>query len=73
MEHIKNIGTALSQLLNASIGGNPNMTLSARAYCEDWKVTERVINTIFFMEEDHCHKSWLRDVDFCATVKAKGK
>lgn len=73
MNYIKNIGTALSQLLNAIVGGNPNMTLSARAYCEDWKVAERIINKIFFMEEDHCHKSWLRDVEFCVNLRAKGK
>ena len=73
MKYLKNVGTAISQLLNAFLGGNPNMTLSARSYCEDWKLAERVINSLFFMEEDHCRMSWLRDVDFCATVKTKGK
>lgn len=73
MEYAKGIGTAISQLMNACIGGNPNMTVSARAYCENWKVAEKVINTIFFLEEDHCHQSWLRDVDFCAHVRNKGK
>lgn len=73
MKYIKNIGIAVSQLINASIGGNPNMTISARAYCDDWVVAEKMINKVFFFDEDHCHKSWLRDVDFCAMVKNKGK
>ena len=72
MQYIKNIGTALSQILNALIGGNPNMTISARAYCENWVIAEKIINKIFFFDEDHCHKSWLRDVEFCVNVKQRG-
>tara|TARA_B100001059_G_C17357015_1_gene343274 strand:- start:107 stop:328 length:222 start_codon:yes stop_codon:yes gene_type:complete len=72
VEYIKNVGTAISQLGNAITGGNPNMTISARSYCENWAVTEKVINKIFFFEKDHCHKSWLRDVEFCSSVKKRG-
>ena len=72
MNYIKNIGTAISQLLNAFIGGNPNMTISARSYCENWTVAEKIINKIFFFDADHCRQSWMRDVEFCARVKREG-
>jgi hypothetical protein len=73
MKYIKNIGTAVSQFLNACIGGNPNMTISARSYCEGWVFAEKAINYIFFFDEDHCRKSWQRDVEFCAMVGSKGR
>lgn len=53
------IRVALSRLLNTLAGGQPDEMLSTRAYREDIKWLERVINTIFFWEPGHCEKSYL--------------
>lgn len=53
------IRVALSRLLNTLAGGQPDEMLSTRAYREDIKWLERIINTIFFWESGHCEKSYL--------------
>jgi hypothetical protein len=57
---------AISQLGNALIGGNPNMTLSARAYLARNRnpIPYRVFNTLFFWQDDHCKLSWESDIAF---------
>lgn len=64
--YIWNILEAVSQLLHAMLGGNPNITLSAKAYlrreASPW--TYRAINTLFFWQDDHCRDSWVSDINF---------
>jgi hypothetical protein len=42
-----------------------NQTISARCYenrnSKGWKTAHKVINTIFFLQNNHCYKSWLND------------
>lgn len=63
MKYIKNVLIALDQLANTLIGGQPDETISAKAYrmrvekdSFGWKSTEKLINFLFF-DEKHCEKS----------------
>ena len=56
---------ATSQWLNvALLNGDANESISGRAHREQWKTTEKIINTAFSAWEfEHCRKSYLADVD----------
>ena len=61
-----NVLEAVSQLGNALLGGNPNITISASAYLNRHKRPwlYRAINRLFFWQEDHCRDSWVNDIVF---------
>lgn len=67
----------LSQGINCIfLFGHHDLTVSARAYVEyrlkentRWKPAYRIINFIFFWQDDHCFMSFLEDVDFADEVK----
>lgn len=55
----------ISQTVNALIlMGNPDETLSARAYRTPWPTVRRILDKIYFWETEHCYKSHQRDIDF---------
>lgn len=60
-----NIFSAFSQLLNSIIGGNPNESVSGRAYrtreTQPWKSVYNAINAIVFWQEDHCKQAFMTD------------
>lgn len=62
-----NVFIALSRLLNAILGGNPSLTLSARAglhYRKGlWVQQRRLINTLFWLQQDHCEFAIRLDTD----------
>jgi len=70
-----NILAAISQVINAIIGGDPNVTISARCHRGrdryPWKVLRWVINKSFWFEEDHCKASYVRDQEFCQRLAAR--
>ena len=60
---------ALDQLLNALLFGYADETLSSRAYRadRDSKVFGRLfrplIDTLFFWQDNHCHRAYLEEVN----------
>lgn len=63
----------LSQGLNTVfLLGNPNMTVSARCYVNraraPWATAYKVINAVFFWQEDHCKQSYEDDLEFARSV-----
>jgi len=64
--YLWNVLEALSQLLNAVLGGNPNITVSAAAYLkrDRYPWLYRGINAVFFWQENHCRDSWVSDIIF---------
>lgn len=61
VKYVERIGIALSVLFNVILGGHSNQTFSARNY--GWKREGkfnlvRVIDAIYFREENHCLTSW---------------
>lgn len=73
MERLWNFLEGVSQLGHALIlGGNPNITISARCYLErnkpGWRWAYKGINRLFFWQEDHCRDSWVSDIVFARTA-----
>jgi hypothetical protein len=64
--YLLNIAEAISQLLNALLGGNPNITVSGRAYLNRKRhpLPYKLINKLFWWQEDHCRDSWVSDITF---------
>lgn len=66
------LSTALSQLGNAGAGGNPNRTISARCFLnrerKGWRQAYKVINAIYFLQDDHCRDSHHADLEFAREV-----
>jgi len=62
-----NVFIALSRLLNAILGGNPSLTLSARAGLNyrkgQWKRPRALINRLFWLQQDHCEFAIRLDTD----------
>lgn len=56
----------LDQGLNVLLAGYADETISARAYRNRykkyWNKAYKVINSIFFLQEDHCKESFNREL-----------
>ena len=54
------------------LGGHHDQTVSARAYVHQhecgWGIAYRIINVLFFWQENHCRQSYLADVEFAKEV-----
>lgn len=62
MNYLYNVWSAFSQLLNSLVGGVPSETVSGRAYrADNW--VKKVINGLFFFEDDHCKTAHDSDVE----------
>src|SRR5699024_4847335 len=61
------LAIAVDQLVNAALCGWADETLSSRAYRTQykrrWQVIMRVINGIFFSQENHCRDAYLLELD----------
>lgn len=67
------IAAWLSQGLNCLLLlGHHDQTVSARCYIyrnmPGWRVAYRVINAVFFWQDNHCLRSFCRDVEFAQSV-----
>lgn len=62
-----NVLIAISRLLNAILGGNPSLTLSARAGLQyrkgQWRQQRWLINILFWLQDDHCELAIRWDTD----------
>lgn len=67
MAYVKQILIAVDQLVNAILLGYADETISARAYrlgktSKAWRVAEKVINVLFFFQDEHCQAAYLDEV-----------
>ena len=70
---IGGIAAWLSQGINCWIlRGSPDMTVSARCYINrdkpKWARAYRIINRVFFWQDDHCKSSFRSDVMYAIAV-----
>ena len=60
--------TAVTQLLNALLGGYPDETTSSRAHRKQgkrrWKIARGLINAVFFWQDDHCRQAYEAEVTY---------
>ena len=58
----------IDQFVNTIIGGDPDETLSARAWRQRdakkrWMFLQLFIDRIFFWQDEHCYHAYLEDKD----------
>ena len=67
-QYLINILISLDQLVNVLFLGQPDETISSRAWrCKDsnsfWKFMRKLIDTAFFWQKDHCYYSFIAEVE----------
>lgn len=69
MQYLYNLAISVDQVLNAIFNGDPDETLSARAYRTErknkifGKVFRPSIDLLFFWQKRHCYHAWLSEVN----------
>lgn len=65
MNYFLRIACAADQTLNTVLGGEPDETLSSRAYRNrerpGWKQLRQVIDSLFFWQDEHCLGAYLAE------------
>jgi hypothetical protein len=65
--YITQVLIAVDQLGNALLAGWADETLSSRSYRQNkkmrWRIMEKVINTIFFFQPDHCRQAYEAEIN----------
>lgn len=72
--HLLRIAAWFSQTVNLwLLFGHHDQTVSARCWVNrhrpGWRTAYRVINTVFFWQDDHCYASHLQDVKFALQIQ----
>ena len=66
---------AVDQLANSVLGGWADETLSSRSYRlhdnKVWFIAEKVINTLFFFQKDHCRMAYEAELNRKQTFSLK--
>ena len=68
LDYLFKIGISVDQLANTILAGEPDETLSSRAYRADNKgrlfgrFFRPLIDGVFFLQESHCAESYLSEV-----------
>ena len=67
-QYLINILISLDQFLNVLFLGQPDETISSRAWrCKDsssfWKFMRKLIDTLFFWQKDHCYHSFIAEIE----------
>lgn len=64
--YIEQVLVAIDQLGNALLGGWADETLSSRSHRQNsklrWHIMEKIINTLFFFQKDHCRKAYESEI-----------
>lgn len=70
INYLARIGSAWSQLMNTILlNGDPNESVSGRAYREDYQTAVWIINSIFFWQSNHCRGAHNKDVEWAKNFK----
>ena len=67
-QYIINILIAFDQFINVLLLGQPDETISSRAWrCKDvssfWKVMRMSIDLLFFFQKEHCFNAYLAELE----------
>lgn len=67
-QYLINILIAFDQFINVLFLGQPDETVSSRAWrCKDansfWKFMRKLIDTLFFWQKDHCYYSYVAEIE----------
>ena len=67
-QYIINLLVAFDQFINVLFSGQPDETISSRAWrCKDvssfWRFMRKFIDLIFFFQPQHCFKAYLAELN----------
>ena len=62
MNYLLQIFISIDQLINSIFLGWADETISARCYREKRFILEKIINTIFFWQKEHCKNAYYSEV-----------
>ena len=67
-DYILNLLIAFDQFINVLFLGQPDETISSRAWrCKDansfWKLMQKFIDKVFFWQKDHCYMAYLSELE----------
>jgi hypothetical protein len=72
MERLSGLLNACSQTLNVLLlNGHPNESISGRCYREPWPRAMKIINGMFFWQNNHCRGAYRADVQWAREYLAK--
>jgi len=57
LDWLKNLLIAVDQLANTLLRGDPDETISSRAYREKWRIVP-LIDAVFWFDPEHCRTSF---------------
>lgn len=60
LEWLKNILIGLDQTGNAILRGDPDETISSRAWREQWRIVP-LLDRLFWWDHDHCRTSFVAE------------
>lgn len=69
-----NVAISISQFVSVLFGGHPDMTVASRIFVASQNGStkaqelERILNVIFFWDDQHCKQAWLKDVAHASKV-----
>jgi hypothetical protein len=70
--YIAHLWSAFSQFLNVLLlNGHPNESISGRCYGEPWPRTMKIVNWLFFWQQNHCKSAYLNDVKWAKSYLAE--
>ena len=67
-QYIINLLVAFDQFINVLFSGQPDETISSRAWrCKDassfWRFMRKFIDLLFFFQQQHCFKAYLAELN----------
>lgn len=66
-KYLVRLGIGFDQFVNTIFGGDPDETISARAWRQRnkkrWGIMRVLIDTLFFWQKNHCYKAYLQEFD----------
>lgn len=67
-QYILNLLIAFDQFINVLFLGQPDETISSRAWCckdtnSFWSFMRKLIDTIFFWQKEHCFNAYLAELE----------
>jgi len=78
MSYLAHLGTAISQAVNALVGGHPDESLSARAHYDQhhsllWSAVRVLSDTLYFWEPLHCARAAKADLSRAGWVLRRAR
>jgi hypothetical protein len=62
--YLDSLFRAFSQALNTILLGDSQESLSARCWRKQWTIGFKIINTLFFWQNNHCRGAYSKDLEW---------